>query len=96
MACKNSEIINCMLQVAMHMFSFYWFLCNIVALTSATVLSYSEVLQKVSFVQMRGSTKQAVKYKDLVKQHKYADTNTSVRDLFRTQVNICNGTFLRK
>ena len=60
-----------MLLVAMHMFSFYWLLCNIVAFTGVTVLSCSEVLlQKVSFFQMRGYTRQAIKYKDLVKQHK--------------------------
>ena len=78
----------------MHMFSFHWLLCNMVAFT---VLSYSEILlHKVSFVQMRGPTKQAIKYKDLVEQDKYTDKNTSVRDVFRTQVNICSGTFLRK
>ena len=73
------------------------FLCNIVTFTSVTVLSYSEeLLQKVSFVQMRGPKKQAIKYKDLVKQHNYTDTNTLARDVFRTQVNICNGAFMRK
>ena len=51
----------------MDMFSFHWLLCNMVAFT---VLSYSEVLlRKVFFAQMRGPTKQAIKYKDLVKQH---------------------------
>ena len=50
----------------MDMFSFHWLLCNMVAFT---VLSYSEVLlRKVFFAQMRGPTKQAIKYKDLVKQ----------------------------
>ena len=75
-----------MLLVAMHMFSFHWLLCNMVAFT---VLSYSEILlHKVSFFQMRGHTKQAIKYKDLVKQDKYTDKNTTVRDVFRAQVNM--------
>ena len=83
--------------VAMQIFSFYWLLCTIVTFTSAIVLSYSEVLlQKVSFVQMEGATKQVIKYKVLVKQRKYTDTNTSVRDVFRTQVNIYNGAFFAK
>ena len=83
-----------MLLVAMNMFSFHWILCNMVAFT---VLSYSEVLlRKVFFAQMRGPTKQAIKYKDIVKQDKYTDKNTSVRDIFRTHVNICSGAFLRK
>ena len=76
------------------MFSFHWLFCNMIAFT---VLSYSEILlRKVSFVQMSGPTKQANKYKDLVKQDKNTDKNTSVRDVFRTQVNICSGAFLRK
>ena len=83
--------------VAMQIFSFYWLLCTIVTFTSAIVLSYSEVLlQKVSFVQMEGATKQVIKYKVLVKQRKYTDTNTSVGDVFRTQVNIYNGAFFAK
>ena len=45
---------------------------------------------------MSGPTKQATKYKDLVKQDKYTDKNTSVRDVFRTQVNVCSGAILRK
>ena len=94
MTCGNSLIINCILLVAMHMFSFHWLLCNMVAFT---VLSYSEILRhKVSFVQMRSPRKQAIKYKDFVKQDQYADKNTSVRDVFRTKVNICSGAFLRK
>ena len=81
----------------MQIFSFYWLLCTIVTFTSAIVLSYSEVLlQKVSFVQMEGATKQVIKYKDLVKQRKYTDTNTSVGDVFRIQVNIYNGAFFAK
>ena len=83
--------------VAMQIFSFYWLLCTIVTFTSAIVLSYSEVLlQKVSFVRIGGPTKQVIKCKDLVKQRKYTDTNTSVRDVFRTQVNIYNGAFFAK
>ena len=45
---------------------------------------------------MEGATKQVIKYKVLVKQRKYTDTNTSVRDVFRTQVNIYNGAFFAK
>ena len=83
--------------VAMQIFSFYWLLCTIVTFTSAIVLSYSEILlQKVSFVQMEGPTKQVIKCKDLVKQRKYTDANTSVRDVFRTQVNIYNGALFAK
>ena len=83
--------------VAMHIFSFYWFLCTIVTFASAIVLSYSEVLlQKVSFVQMGGPTKQVIKCKDLVKQRKHTDTNTWGRDVFGTQVNIYNGAFFAK
>ena len=68
------------------------FLCSIVTLTSVTVLLYSEeLLQKASLVQMSGPKKQAIKYKDLVKQH-----NILAKDVFRTQVNICNGAFMRK
>ena len=83
--------------VAMKIFSFYWLLCTIVTFTSAIVLSYSEVLpQNVSFVQMEGPTKPVIKCKDLVKQRKYTDTNTSVGDVFRIQVNIYNGAFFAK
>ena len=83
--------------VVMHIFSLYWLLCNIVTFTSVTVLSYSEViLPKISFVQVRSPIKQANKYRNLVKQHKYTHTNTSVSDVFRTQLKICNGKFLRK
>ena len=45
---------------------------------------------------MEGATKQVIKYKVLVKQRKYTDTNTSVGDVFRTQVNIYNGAFFAK
>ena len=83
--------------VAMQIFSFYWLLCIIMTFTSAIVLSYSEVLlQKVSFVRIGGPTKQVIKCKDLVKQRKYTDKNTSVRDVFRTQLNIYNGAFFAK
>ena len=45
---------------------------------------------------MGGPTKQAIKYKDLVKQDKYTDKNTTVRDVFRAQVNISSGAFFAK
>ena len=94
MTCKYSKITNCILMVVMHIFSFYWVFCNFVTFTS--VLSYSEKLLQISFVQNIDPTKQAIKYNNFVKQHKYTHTNSSVRHVFRTQLNVYNGAILRK